>query len=154
MNFSAPISSLMTANVVSVNADDKLSAVKEIFDNHSFHHIPVTKDGTLVGLVSKSDYLYFLRGYDVRFKHNYSPEDEVRMNEFTVQDLMIEKLVKLQAKDHINVALELFKVNRFHCIPIVDEDQNLVGIITPFDIIKALADEDDERLDRIAHGKA
>jgi CBS domain-containing protein len=38
------------------------------------------------------------------------------------------------------VALEIFNLNRFHALPVVD-DGELVGIITPFDILKALSEE-------------
>jgi CBS domain-containing protein len=38
------------------------------------------------------------------------------------------------------VALEVFKENLFHALPVVEEG-NLVGIITTYDIISRLADE-------------
>jgi acetoin utilization protein AcuB len=53
---------------------------------------------------------------------------------------MTTRLGKVAPDDRINVALEIFIINRFHALPVV-EDGDLVGIITPFDIMKALADE-------------
>jgi len=46
----------------------------------------------------------------------------------------------LDPNDRINVALEIFMVNRFHAIPVVENDE-LIGILTTYDIIKALATE-------------
>jgi acetoin utilization protein AcuB len=51
---------------------------------------------------------------------------------------MTTKLAKLEPSDKINVALEVFKENLFHGIPIVNNDA-LVGIVTTYDIIKHLA---------------
>ena len=36
--------------------------------------------------------------------------------------------------------MEIFTINRFHALPVVDNGE-LVGIITPFDILKALGEE-------------
>ncbi|MEL7221581.1 MAG: CBS domain-containing protein [Bacteroidota bacterium] len=41
---------------------------------------------------------------------------------------------------HIELGLEVFKLNRFHAIPVMDEEK-LVGIVTTYDIIDALASE-------------
>ena len=49
-------------------------------------------------------------------------------------------LAKLEPDDRINVALDVFCVNLFHALPVV-KDNELVGILTPFDIIKTLAEE-------------
>ena len=56
---------------------------------------------------------------------------------------MTKGLAKLTPDQRINVALEIFMENRFHAIPVLDEASGeLVGIITTFDIIKALATEE------------
>jgi acetoin utilization protein AcuB len=51
---------------------------------------------------------------------------------------MTKGLAKLDPEDRINVALEIFLVNRFHAIPVV-KNEELVGIVTTYDIIKTLA---------------
>ncbi|HQU60501.1 MAG TPA: CBS domain-containing protein, partial [Saprospiraceae bacterium] len=51
-------------------------------------------------------------------------------------------LAKLNPNARINVALEIFMENRFHAVPVVEENGELVGIVTTFDIIKALAAEE------------
>jgi acetoin utilization protein AcuB len=53
---------------------------------------------------------------------------------------MTKGLAKLNPNDRINIALEIFMVNRFHAVPVVENDE-LVGIVTTYDIIKALASE-------------
>jgi acetoin utilization protein AcuB len=48
---------IMSKKVVSVEMDDKLSAVKELFDRLKFHHLLVVESGKLVGVVSDRDLL-------------------------------------------------------------------------------------------------
>lgn len=130
----------MTTNLVTVNQQDKLTVVREIFDKHSLHHIPVVRYKEIVGLISKTDFLHFLRGFNQNDEDRFV--NEARLRAYTAEDLMTKGLAKLSPNDRINVALELFLVNRFHAIPIVNEKDELEGILTTFDIIKALAKEE------------
>ncbi len=136
MNVLAPVKTIMSSNLITVNPADKLTRVKEIFDEHNIHHIPVVRFKELVGIISKSDFLHFLRGF--------SPNDEdrfvnyARLRAYTAEDIMTKGLAKLDPEDRINVALEIFLVNRFHAIPVV-KGEELQGIVTTYDIIKTLA---------------
>lgn len=138
MNIFAPISSLMTSHekLVTVNPEDSLSKVKDIFDQHKFHHIPVVHFREIVGLISKTDFEHFIGGashYDEdRFVNN------LRMERTLAKDIMTKRLGKVAPDDRINVALEVFLINRFHALPVV-ENNELVGMLTPFDIMTALS---------------
>ena len=52
---------------------------------------------------------------------------------------MTTKLAKLEPTDRVNVALEVFRVNKFHALPVVEGEDMLKGIVTTFDIIDYLA---------------
>lgn len=129
----------MTSNLVTVNPQDKLTAVREIFDKNNIHHIPVVRYRKIVGLISKTDFLHFLRGFNQNDEDRFV--NEARLRAYTAEDLMTKGLAKLSPDDRINVALEIFLENRFHAIPIVNEKEELEGILTTFDVIKALAQE-------------
>jgi acetoin utilization protein AcuB len=60
------------------------------------------------------------------------------MERTQVKEIMVKRLGKVAPDDRINVALEVFMINRFHALPVV-EDGELVGILTPFDIMAALS---------------
>ena len=136
MDTFAPISSIMTTKLVTVNPEDKLEVVKKLFDTHKIHHLPVVRYKEIVGLISKTDLLYFLRGLS---NNNYEEVlNEVRMRNYKAEDIMTKGLAKVASTDRIEVALYVFKENLFHAIPVVD-DGELVGIITTYDIIKELA---------------
>ncbi len=129
----------MTRKLVTVMPSDRLTRVKEIFDSTGIHHIPVVKYTTLVGLISKTDLMHFIKGVGA------SEYDEMieksRLHNYTVDEIMVKHLATLESTERINVALQLFSENLFHSIPIVDNGE-LVGMLTTFDIIKALMEED------------
>lgn len=137
MNILAPVSTIMTKDLITVNPKDSLKVVKEIFDSKRLHHIPVVRYKKIVGIISKSDVLYFMKGAN--------PEKEKARNEkllekYTADEIMTTGMAKLESDDRINVALEVFKENLFHAIPVVDNDE-LCGIVTTYDIIKALSED-------------
>jgi acetoin utilization protein AcuB len=140
MNILAPVKSIMSSKLITVNPEDKLSRIQEIFDQNNIHHLPVVRFKEIIGLVSKTDFLHFIRGFNQNEEDRFV--NEARMRAYTAQDIMTTGLAKLNPNDRINVALELFMVNRFHAIPIVAEGNELVGILTTFDIIKAAAQEE------------
>lgn len=138
MNLLAPVSTLMTTKLITVHPTDKLTVVKDLFDKNKIHHLPVVKYKEIVGMVSKTDLLSFLKGFESDSYDNYM--NDVRLKNYTAEDIMTRGLAKLEPSDRINVALEVFKENLFHALPVV-EDGELVGILTTFDIIRALANE-------------
>ncbi|HKK73676.1 MAG TPA: CBS domain-containing protein [Saprospiraceae bacterium] len=139
MNVLAPIKTIMTTDLITVNPGDKLTAVKEIFDENNIHHIPVVRFREMVGIISKSDFMYFLRGFSRNEEDRFV--NYARLRAYTAEDIMTTGLAKLSPEDRINVALEIFMVNRFHAIPVIDKKE-LVGIVTSFDIIKKLNSEE------------
>lgn len=138
MDLLAPVSSMMTTEVKTVEPEDTMKKVEQVFRENRIHHIPVVEEGKLLGIVSKSDYLFFKRGFNDQTTDNRI--DEFRLKTRKVKDIMTKGIAKLETADRIGVALEIFKENLFHAIPIVD-DGKLVGIITTFDIIKKMSEE-------------
>jgi acetoin utilization protein AcuB len=133
----------MTKQLITIGPKDPLTEVKAIFDNHRIHHIPVVKFRNIVGMVSKTDFLHFVRGM-----HQSSYDQIVettRLQRYCAEDIMTRGLAKLEADDRINVAVEVFRENLFHALPVL-KDNELVGIVTTFDLIKMLSDEDNQRI--------
>lgn len=140
MNIYAAVESIMCKkSIVTANANDELTKVKEIFDNHSFHHLPIVENGLIKGIVSKSDFLLFQRQ---TFNEWDKKLEKRRLENFQVKDIMVDRIAILEPKSSIDSALKIFKENRFHAIPII-EDEKLVGIVTTHDIIVKLLDKDE-----------
>lgn len=138
MNLLAAVSTIMATDLITLGPEDNIKKVEDLFLNNNIHHIPIEKGGRLVGMVSKSDYLYFKRG----FNENSLEQkwDLFRLKSHTVDEIMTEKLAVMAPDEKINVAIEIFKSNILHAIPIVKSDR-LVGLVTTLDIIKHLADD-------------
>jgi len=137
MNLLDKASTIMSTDLITITEDEPLTEVEDIFRKNRIHHIPVVHVSRLVGIVSKSDYLFFKRGFNDQTTDKRI--DLFRLKTHTVKDIMTKGIATLNINDRINVALEIFKENLFHAIPIMDEDR-LVGILSTYDIIKHLAE--------------
>lgn len=138
MNIVAPVSTIMSTRLVTVNPDDNLEKVKACFDENNIHHLPVVNYKQIVGIISSTDFNHFLRGF-TRNEHD-SLLETVRLRAWKAQDIMTEGLAKVETTDPIRTVLEVFKTNRIHALP-VEENNELVGIVTTYDIVCALAEE-------------
>ncbi|MFN4080007.1 MAG: HPP family protein [Saprospiraceae bacterium] len=128
-----PVSTIMTRDLITVSPSESLENIRNIFAEHKFHHIPVVVDREIVGIVSRSDVDFYVNGANLA-------GEERKLQYTQAKDIMTSGMAKLEPGDRINVALEVFMINRFHALPVV-ENGELVGIVTPYDIMRALLDE-------------
>jgi acetoin utilization protein AcuB len=129
------VKNIMTGNVVTVEMDDTLSTVKDIFDHLKFHHLLVIESGRLVGVVSDRDLLKALSPNIGTMSETYN--DLATLNK-RVHQVMTRKPITLRPEAPVGDAVMLFINNRVSCIPIVDRESRPVGIVSWRDILKAL----------------
>ncbi|MFK7773688.1 MAG: HPP family protein [Saprospiraceae bacterium] len=141
MNIQAPISSIMSTDLMVVQSEDKVVIVKDIMEVNGIHHVPVVNFNKLVGMISKSDLLHFLKG--MNYNSYQDLMNDVRLKNYTAGEIMTGDLECLEPKDTIEKAIILFQKNRFHSIPIIEKDNSLVGILTTFDIINMIVEKVD-----------
>ena len=118
-----PLRSIMSTKLITLTPNNTLSEVREIFLHQRVHHLPVVEGRKLVGLVTSWDL----------FKMGLSADDYA---ETPVAAVMTTKLAVLEPDDKIGAAAEVLMEHLFHAIPIVDENHDLEGIITTYDILK------------------
>lgn len=135
MNVNAPVSDYMSYPPYSVQPEDPLKLAQELFLEHQIHHLLVTEDEQLRGILSDGDLLYLLNRMDNDGFEAY--RNQVRLKNYKVNEIMSSQVITLQKDEPLLNALNLFLEKRINALPIMDGDK-LVGIITTRDIIKNL----------------
>jgi acetoin utilization protein AcuB len=134
MDLSAPVSTIMSTNLKTVEPEDPVSKVDQIFQEHRIHHIPVVNQGNhVIGVISKSDFLYLLRGFTENEMDRFRQQAMLRA--FKSHEIMTKDPVTIQTTETIKKAVSLLAENRFRALPVVDENDLLKGIITTHDIV-------------------
>lgn len=134
----AKIDDLMSSNPITVKRDTIMTEIKELFDNNSFHHIPVVEEtGKCIGIISKSDY-HQLQDVFTRLNLERSKKNNERyFKSLIASEVMSEEVVSLPITGDIYKAIDIFLDNKIHSI-IITKDEKCVGIITPYDILEFL----------------
>lgn len=115
---------IMTSNLISEPPETSIKIIKEKMTLLGAHHIPIVQNFRLLGVISDRDLLkidqsstfYFLKATDI-------------MTTVLVvcdEDTPIEHLAKVLLEEKIN------------CLPVVDKDHKLTGMITRSDILRVV----------------
>jgi len=129
------VQNIMSTRVVTVEMDDKLQDVKEIFDTMKFHHVLVMNEDRLIGVVSDRDLLRALSPYLDSVVEG--ARDVATLNR-RVHQIMSRKPITLGPQAPVADAIELFLAQKISCIPVVDADYRPVGILSWRDVLRSL----------------
>lgn len=122
----------MSSKLVTVEKDDSIGHVKDIFESTKFHHVLVVEGKKLVGVVSDRDLLKQLSPFIGSESENH--RDLATLNK-RVHQIMSSELTTLTADDTVIDAVQIFNRKHFSCVPVVDENYNALGIISWRDIL-------------------
>lgn len=138
MKHNEPVQKIMAADPVSVHEQQKVSDVHHLIVERKIHHVPVVSGRKLIGLISANDLLRVSWG-DVN-KQDPRQVDAL-LDTLTIRDVMQEDLVTLRRHDTVRRAAELLSQGEYHSVPVLDDDDELVGMVTSTDVIKYLLDQ-------------
>ena len=137
----------MTEQVISLPPEDNLAMAIEILQHGKFRHLPILDEHQkLVGLLSDRDILSNLPYAGKRppsapklfrehlFANNSSNTDFL----VPLENIMVRKLLNISPQSTISEAADIINSKKISCLPVVDENEKLCGIITVTDIMKVL----------------
>jgi CBS domain-containing protein len=149
---SKTVADWMNRDLLTVTPSTPLSeAVKLLVDRH-IGGLPVIDDaGKLVGVISESDlmwreqgleqppYMIFLGGV-IYFKNplTYDRDLHKALGQ-TVGEVMTPHAISITANTPLPEAARIMHDKKIHRLPVVDENQHPIGIITEGDIVRAIA---------------
>lgn len=130
------VDTIMTKKVVSVDMDDRLEVVRDLFVRHRFHHLLVTeKNGKVVGVISDRDYF---KATTPNVDLPAANTKDLATLQKRVHQIQSRKLVSIQTGDSLKNAITKFKQYKVSCLPVVNTDGKPIGIITWRDLINWL----------------
>ncbi len=129
MDLNLPVSTIMTSPVECVTPNQKIIDLKHIYEKQNFHHhIPVTENGKLVGMVSLID---FMRAISYA---SLDDNEEVYSSKI-VSDIMSIHPVSISESSTIGDVANLLAKGEFNSVVITNESQ-VSGIVTTTDLIR------------------
>jgi len=134
MNTSMNVSKYMTQKLITATPDMTVKQAFLLMRTHRVRHIPVVEGEKLVGIISDRD-LRRPRWADTLddWTTYYNVDDT-----HTVADVMTKTPETVKASDDIRKAVKIFREQRYGALPVLNRDQELVGILSAQDLLVAL----------------
>jgi CBS domain-containing protein len=123
----------MTADVQTVSRSLTLRELEDLFERDDFNTYPVEEDSQIVGVVSKFD---FLASFVFTPAH-MMPRYEDLMGQ-TVADVMTPDFIYVRGQTRLTRVLQLMVEHRIRSMPVIEGDQQLVGMISREDVMRTL----------------
>lgn len=129
---------IMTSKVISIRIDAPFSEVPKKFNMFNIRHLPVVdQKNRLVGLMTQRDLYKLHSPRKLEDGSWYYDEDE--LNNYILEDVMLRNPLAMDVEDCVGDALLVMVRNKYGCIPIIDKDRVLCGIVTRVDVLKMAA---------------
>ena len=129
------VSQYMTAAVKTVTRQTTMRELEALFEMHDFNGFPVVEEGKMLGIVTKFD---FLRTFAFTTGQVVPHYDELMGR--TVAEVMTEAVVDVGPATPLTRVLQLMVNLKARSLPVISPDQQLVGMISREDVMRALRD--------------
>ncbi len=128
----------MSNQLITLDIDANLEKAKLLFNQHNIHHILIVNNQELSGIITDRDLHKHL---SPAIGTNKETTRDSSLLQKKVHLIMSRNLVTANKQTTLNEAVLLFHDKHISCLPIVDEQCHLLGVITWRDIIKILAQQ-------------
>lgn len=127
------VNNLMTKGVFSVEYDDTVKKVDNLMKEENINQVPVVENGKLVGVITDKT----LQEYEIReIYESDSTETELAYNKISeFRNLFSKNVHVVYPEDSIIKVIEVMTKKHVDFLPVVDWDNNLLGIITSHDVL-------------------
>ncbi len=129
--------SLMSDKLVTVELDDTLATVKDIFDHVNFHHLLVVEGKSLMGVISDRD---LLKAISPNVDSVAATTKDLATLNKKAHQIMARHPKTVSVEASVADVVELFNAQPISCIPVVNENNEPVGIISWRDVMRALGE--------------
>jgi CBS domain-containing protein len=134
------VKDFMSKKMVTCRKSDSLKFALKLMTQNKVSRLVVTdENGVAIGLITTNTLLthsdYFTKG-NTRSRDYLLPLN----NEVIVNDLLEENLVTIKEEEDLASAASLMIKYKISGIPVLDSKQNLVGLVSKTDVVKAFSD--------------
>ena len=125
------VADIMTKDPLTVAPVETIGQAEDLMNTNKIRQLPVAQGKDLVGIVTDRDIRSFLSG-------SLFESVEARENALNtkVREIMTTEPMTVSADDDLQEAVELMIEEKIGGIPVVDEAEGLVGIVTYLDVLR------------------
>ena len=121
------VEEFMQTDLFTVHREDIIEFVAQMLEWRKVRYLPVEDaHGKLVGLVTSR----------LMLRHYTQNNKLLKQTQLTVKDIMIDKPFTIKPNATLLESLNLMREHRIGCLPVVNDDNELIGVITEMDFLR------------------
>lgn len=129
---SLPAAQVMRQDVITGEADWRAAEAWQQLIQHGIHVLPLMSSGRLIGLISDKDLLREMAGV------GHQAREGKAFNQLNAQDVISRPLITAAPDTDVRDVARVMLVQDLRAMPILGDDEQLVGLITRSDLLLAL----------------
>lgn len=133
------VGAIMTSWVVTIQMDETLQVIRDLFQRVKFHHLVVVDEGRVVGIISDRD---FFKAMSPLVVTSSETDKDCAILEKRAHQIMSHYPVTVLKSCPIEKAAKIMLERRFSCLPVINPDHLLEGILTWKDLCKGFLEAD------------
>lgn len=122
---------VMTKNPLVMTPAETIGQADELMTENRIRQLPVVDEGALLGIITDRDIRSFLAQSAL-----VEPEERAKVLRTNVREIMTAEPLTLAPDDDLREAIELLIEEKIGGIPVVDQAEGLVGIVTYVDVLR------------------
>ncbi|PYF81144.1 acetoin utilization protein AcuB [Marinomonas alcarazii] len=123
---------IMVQKVICVDMDERLPQVRHIMETNGFHHLPVTDNGKLVGIISDRDLLRLISPFIDSVSEQARDLDTLNR---AAHQVMTRQPITVKAETPVEEIVAWLKRVDISCLPVTDDEGYVIGIISWRDLV-------------------
>jgi len=127
------VSDLMSSDLVTLTEDETLAHAQSCMNRGRIRHLPVVRAGKLRGLVTHRDLL--AASFSIFSEVNLKEQRRI-FSTIQARELMHRDVVTVAPDTSVAEAARILLSNKYGCLPVVEQDGRLVGLITEADFLR------------------
>jgi len=126
-----PVKDIMSTQLMTIYPHKSLEEARDIMEAHGLNHLPVVKDGKLLGILSMTDinriqYISDFTDGKVSSRSTFQI--------FSIKEAMTDDVVTVDESTTIREIARVFSKSDFHAIPVTSNGE-ITGIVSAKDVM-------------------
>ncbi|MCB9528414.1 MAG: CBS domain-containing protein [bacterium] len=128
---------VMTPDPIAIRSDRTIRDALETLEKHHIRHLPILEDGRLSGILSDRSVAPWRQTlFDAESWHDV--DLEALLMQTRVADIVERRVVSIDPDAPVSAAIDALLDHNIGAVPVVDDRDELVGIVSYVDLLRAM----------------
>lgn len=128
---------VMTPDPIAIRSDRTIREALETLEKHHIRHLPILEDGRLSGILSDRSVAPWQQTlFDAESWHDV--DLEALLMQTRVADIVERRVVSIEPDAPVSAAIDALLDHNIGAVPVVDDREELVGIVSYVDLLRAM----------------